>query len=313
MYNVACGYSLKGEIEPGCDWFGKAVDAGFGMRDGNVEHTEGDSDLDNLRQDPRFIAHFARMKERKEAAEAWAAEPEVYIPEELKPAEGEEPRELPLLVVLHDQGSGKKEVVSGVWKELADELGFVLIAPSGRFPTAGAPEDGMAWFMSEADYAQQYWVYERPATEAVVAFRKQYKPDRQRVFIAGEGQGAQVAFNIAVRAPGLYKGLLTLNGSPIPQLVADRAPNAGKRGLKVEMRFERSVFADFAEMMGADAETVETESIKQFTAVLDQWTIAGSVSVFDGDRKAALRSAIEALAPPEPEPESEPVDGGDGG
>lgn len=56
-YNIACGYSLKGDKDRAFDWLRKAWAAGYQ----EVEHMNGDSDLDNIRKDPRF-AEFAHGK-----------------------------------------------------------------------------------------------------------------------------------------------------------------------------------------------------------------------------------------------------------
>ena len=50
MYNIACGYSRKGDTNAAIEWLQKAVNEGFDSYD----KFEDDSDLDNVRNDPRF-------------------------------------------------------------------------------------------------------------------------------------------------------------------------------------------------------------------------------------------------------------------
>ncbi len=57
LYNVACIYSLAGKIDEGISCLEKAAQGGFGHR----EWIEHDSDLDNLRSDPRFEALKKRL------------------------------------------------------------------------------------------------------------------------------------------------------------------------------------------------------------------------------------------------------------
>jgi adenylate cyclase len=57
LYNAACYYSLAGEAERAIDLLERACDLGGGRRDW-FEH---DSDLDSLRDDPRFLRLLARL------------------------------------------------------------------------------------------------------------------------------------------------------------------------------------------------------------------------------------------------------------
>ncbi|HVY62788.1 MAG TPA: TlpA disulfide reductase family protein, partial [Planctomycetota bacterium] len=65
-YNSACAWSLKGEKEKALASFEKALDAGFEDWDHIVE----DTDLDNIRKEPRFAAAVKSHKEKGAAAEA---------------------------------------------------------------------------------------------------------------------------------------------------------------------------------------------------------------------------------------------------
>ena len=57
LYNVACVYSIAGEVEAAISYLEQAVNAGFGYR----EWLENDSDLDALRENSRFQALIARL------------------------------------------------------------------------------------------------------------------------------------------------------------------------------------------------------------------------------------------------------------
>ncbi len=50
MYNIACGYARKGDVASGMQWLQKAVQEGFD----SIDKLDDDSDIDNLRGDPRF-------------------------------------------------------------------------------------------------------------------------------------------------------------------------------------------------------------------------------------------------------------------
>lgn len=229
-YNLACGYSLKKELDTAFEWLNKSFDWGFGFSQlNNITHPDGDKDLDNLRADPRYAAAMERVRGQAKKAEEYYSVPIVYVPAALATAETK-----PLLVVLHAEGSTKDMAFEkGPWKKLADDLGTALIVPSARVPMVLKPEvapaQGMTWF--GFDYATATaWKYEKPVNDAVDAFKKEHKIDPTRVYIVGEGQGAMVAFNIAVTKPGFYKGVIAISGLPNLQLAQAKLPNAIKAG-----------------------------------------------------------------------------------
>ena len=57
-YNIACAYSLKKEADKAFEYLDKAVEAGF--LDAN--HIQDDTDMANIKEDPRFAKLVARMK-----------------------------------------------------------------------------------------------------------------------------------------------------------------------------------------------------------------------------------------------------------
>ncbi len=58
-YNAACCFSLAGDVESGLDMLGRALDSGYTNRS-NLLY---DSDLDNLRNDPRFAVLLDRTED----------------------------------------------------------------------------------------------------------------------------------------------------------------------------------------------------------------------------------------------------------
>jgi adenylate cyclase len=57
LYNVACVYALGGLLDEAIDCLERAVQNGFGHR----EWLEHDTDLDGIRNDPRFLALLKRL------------------------------------------------------------------------------------------------------------------------------------------------------------------------------------------------------------------------------------------------------------
>lgn len=239
-YNIACAYSLKNAVEPAFEWLGKSVDWGYANSTENIEFTETkDTDLVNLRGDARFAALVARMKEtlaeRTKLAEAEWRAPRIIVPKALEASET-----VGALVVLHDRGSNKNAIAESHWRATAEELGLVLVAPSGMHLARAKLEQGMAWFGDLAAFQARYWVAEEPLTVALAALEKSKKLDPARTILVGVGQGALVAFNAGLRAPRKYAGVLAVDGPVLPNLVQDFAANAASSGLKIKVIANRN-------------------------------------------------------------------------
>jgi tetratricopeptide (TPR) repeat protein len=57
-YNIACAYALSGRKPLALDWLEKSVEMGFH----DADHIAKDSDLDPLREDPRYGKLIERLK-----------------------------------------------------------------------------------------------------------------------------------------------------------------------------------------------------------------------------------------------------------
>jgi len=58
LYNATCLYSLMGRIEEALDYFERAIDSGYSSK----EWIENDSDLDTIRNHPRFQEIMKKLK-----------------------------------------------------------------------------------------------------------------------------------------------------------------------------------------------------------------------------------------------------------
>jgi predicted esterase len=309
-YNMACAYSLKNELDTSFEWMNKAVDWGWGTGQGtlvgatkqtsHVEMARTDPDLENMRKDPRFEALVKRMETRGKQVDAYASTAAVYIPEKIAQA-----AEMPLLVVLHDNGSTKDQVIAGRWKAIADELGTALVAPSGKTLVGEEPSKGMSWWDDVQAFQQKSWTYEKSIGDAVTAFKKEHKLDKPRVFIAGEGMGALVAFDVAVGSPGLYKGAIGLNGVLVPEMLSAKAPAAGKMGLKLALLLDAE-----AAKKGLPPDQQDLDKlVARWNQTLQTWGVQGAVKAFTPDAKDSkqvdklvveqLKSFVPAAAPVE--------------
>jgi predicted esterase len=310
-YNFACAYALKGDAEKAFEWLDKSIEWGWGTGrsslDGSdkilseVDMTKTDPDFESLRKDPRFAKRIENM-ERAVAArtlvlmkgEEYAKTAAIYVPEKVAAL-----KEMPILVVLHDAGSTKDEVVKGRWKAIADELGFALIAPSGKFPVGDDPAKGMAWYETIDEYSARYDLSEKPIDDAVSAFKKDHPIDKERVVVVGEGVGGIVALNVAMNGPGLYRGAVALNAAFYPQLYATKAPTAGKMGLRVALLVDPSKIGKESLPEGGVDKLVEVQN-----KGLKAWGLAGEAKTFMpdpkdvGDKKLLVEAIRTVLTKP---------------
>lgn len=286
-YNLACAHALQGQPDPAIEWFGKSVDWGFAVQeiDDQLVVAEKDTDLDSLRGDPRFVALMEKMRAQRKVAEEYAATPAVYVPAKLAQA-----TEVPLLVVLHAGGATKDSVLTSRWKQVADELGLALVAPSGRLCVGADPKNGALWYRNIDDFAnpKRSFLYEKSVNDAIDGFKKQHKIDRTRVYLAGEGDGATVALHVAMSQPGLYKGVVALDGLVLAQQLAEKAANAVKAGLKVRLLIDRGILARKLE------ESAGQEKVDQ-QKLLDAWS--------DQLGKLGFQNALTAFAHDEKDPQ----------
>jgi tetratricopeptide (TPR) repeat protein len=61
-YNTACCHALLGETDNALEWLEKAVKLGYS----DADHIDKDSDLDSLRNEPRFRAIVEQLKSRQQ-------------------------------------------------------------------------------------------------------------------------------------------------------------------------------------------------------------------------------------------------------
>jgi len=125
------------------------------------------------------------------------AEPTVYAVR--LPPEYHHLRSYPALVVLHS-GDGPEQAIDA-WKAEAARRGYILIAP--QYCIAG----------QTADY--RYTPSEHAAVElALRDVRKRYAIDSDRVFVAGQLTGGNMAWDYGLAHPDLFAGAVVVSGFP---------------------------------------------------------------------------------------------------
>jgi hypothetical protein len=96
----------------------------------------------------------------------------------------------------------------------------------------------MRWMEDVGDLARRPWHHERRVLEQVQAFCDTSPVDRRLVFVAGEREAAPLAFDLAMRAPGLFRGAILHDGTLLPQVDGERARQAAALQSQVHVRID---------------------------------------------------------------------------
>ncbi len=146
------------------------------------------------RHDPDEPADKTTLHRVLEDANAVPTEYAVRLPPEYHPL-----RSYPALVVLHS-GPGPAAAIDE-WAEEAARHGYILVAPQYNLP--GQPHD------------YRYTVSEHAAVElALRDARKRYAIDSDRVFVAGQLTGGNMAWDYSLAHPDLFAGAVVFSGLP---------------------------------------------------------------------------------------------------
>jgi serine/threonine protein kinase/predicted esterase len=233
LYNLACAEALAGQLPQSLDLLERAERSGYGQDPGRADEMQRDADLERLHGDPRFEATVERIRQHGERLAAYVAQPALHLP-----AMAADPKALPLLVVLHADGSSRDAVLAGPWPRVADALGSALLVPSARRPLGSEPEAGLAWIDDVESLARPPRPDEDAVMDALRAHCAAHAAPGRRVLLVGEGTGALLAFDIALRAPGLVRGVLLVQGPALLDDVRARALTAAALGVRVAARFD---------------------------------------------------------------------------
>lgn len=228
-YNVACAQALRGDVEAAFEALQRAERKGLGLTDGRLDLLRRDADLAPLRGDERFAALLARVERAGERLRSYAAEVGVRRP---RSGDGSMPG---VLMVLHVEGSTREAVLSGEWADVADALNLVLVAPSATRARGPDPAAGFDWLTPGADPASPPFEERARLARALLDVLEAGDVDRSRVAVVGEGTSAPLAFDLALRAPGLFRGVLLVDGPAVVEGAARRARIAAALGLLADV------------------------------------------------------------------------------
>lgn len=208
-YNIACAYARAGNVDDAFDWLNRAAEHGFD----DIVHMARDTDLDPIRADPRYGAVVERLGERT----LQITTVHVAAPEPAGPAAPASPH--PIVIVLHPPGE-TGETLEARLPGIAGALGAVCIFPDGdRRTTSG----GRAFTGVQAGVLPS--LAETVATGLPV--------DASRAYLVGVGSAGPLALDVALTAPGRFRGVIVLGGEFEALPPQEQASGAAAAGLGV--------------------------------------------------------------------------------
>ena len=113
----------------------------------------------------------------------------------------------PLLMTFHFTG-GRGEHMVGPWRDVAEELGMLVCAPSET-----SDNDGYRFTQRERDVA----------LSALRWMRREFNVDENRIFATGISRGGHQTWDLVLRHPDLFAGAAPMIGGPYFDLRAGRA------------------------------------------------------------------------------------------
>ncbi len=203
-YNVACMYSLLGNKDDAFRYLYRAVVLG-GVQPDMVALIKGDSDLDNLRDDPRYDRILERAKkspgarpqvQAQEQGERVDPEWQVTLPDDFDVSE-----KAMLIVALHPFG-GNMEATTERWRKAAAKFDAILLAPQGTFK------------MDDSSYqwGRDIFAIEANIIDAIDDVMDEYKVDEDKVVVVGFSQGAWASWFLGLRNPDVFSGVIPVAG-----------------------------------------------------------------------------------------------------
>ena len=215
QYRLASAYALNGDKTNALKWFKRCTENGYA----DIQTAKTDPDLEIIRADQAFQDALEVIRENRRVAyeefkkKAAEMEPLVILPPNHDPAIA-----APLLIVIHENG-GNAEKIAEVFKEPAQRLRAILVAPRAVYPSPGG---GYRWGNRyEGDYL---------VMQAIEHAASHYNIDRRQRVVAGIGEGGTIALVSAYRHAQEFRGVIAVAPqydplyAPPPNPMSSRVP-----------------------------------------------------------------------------------------
>lgn len=269
-YNYGCVLALSGCRSDAMIWVKKSAELGF------AEATlfETDTDLALIRDHPDYAAALEKVRQNRQALLKPApGPPGGGNPAVRVPAGYEKTRPAPLVIALHGYGGTAEEMIEH-WRGAADKAGAILAAPRA---VSGAPDGGYAWCsVEEAESAVR---------QTLDFVGQRYNVDEERVVLGGFFQGGFMAYNVGLRRPQQFCGIIPVAGRYDPALASPPDAAAG--------RLPRFCILVGADDRVADGNRRAARSLTDAGAAVELRVFEGVGHGFPPERDAELTRALE--------------------
>ncbi|PHS15989.1 MAG: hypothetical protein COA78_04335 [Blastopirellula sp.] len=193
LYNLACYYSLKTDVEASFYWMKIAA-----QKEGvDADWAVDDPDLRSIRRDSRWP--YVRQYLRK-YNQYWSIS-DIQETTLIVPAGYDGISEIPVMIGLHGMGSRAKSFVDEDYQEYADELNIAFVGVSGTVPR------GPTSFVWSEDHEKDLQRVNRALREV----SDRLKPAKGKLILFGFSQGAMMSAEIAARHPDDYAGAIIMS------------------------------------------------------------------------------------------------------
>jgi len=267
-YNVACMHARLKHTDAAFKFLERCIQRG-GMGTNLAQQIEDDSDLESLRDDKRY-------KPLLEKARTAGVGKKVKFEWTIVAPEGhDKSKKAPLIVALHPYGGSMATTVDR-WRKAAAEVGAVLVCPQGT--------------MRMGDTAYQ-WGFdldeiEKNVMKAIDAAMDGYAIDQDHVVLAGFSQGGWITWNLGLRHPDTFCGLIPVGGLYRPE---------GDGELSAHDVKKLRVFA----MVGGDEQKDVIDSNRTVVGRLEKAGAKARLNLYDGVGhdfpKESLKEQVKAL------------------
>ena len=225
IYNVACCYSLLRNADLAAKYLKRAVDAGYN----DIEYMKIDHDFSNVRGTTVFDAAWDSIisEINKLGSVAYIEASSLYEVRVRLPENYNSNKKYPLLIGLHGH-TGSAEGFMRYWRQFGQPE-FIYAVPEAPYQIPGT-RNSYSWRVSGTAGAfttTSTVTTEKYIAEVVRVLSKRYNV--KDVYLFGFSQGCTFTYNVGIKYPYLFKGLICFGGWLETRWLTEKAIESANR------------------------------------------------------------------------------------